>query len=132
MLDHMSERAPTYGHPDPSDAFWHPWILLDLAVFAAVACYLNWRTGGLETGIALHLVNNVTLGVATITLGGCTESFVDTTSTERPQDFAATVVVQAIAVALLLWQGRRRRVQRHFSPLVALPAPPAAAPRVQG
>lgn len=104
-----------------------PWILLDLAVFAAVACYLNWRTGGLETGIALHLVNNVTLGIATITIGGYTDSFVDTTTTGRPVDLVVTVVVQSIAAALLLWQGRRSQVQRHVSPVAALPPLPAAA-----
>lgn len=104
-----------------------PWVFLDLAVFGAVACYLNWRTGGLETGIALHLVNNVTLGIATITIGGYTESFVDTTTTGRPLDLAVSVVVQAVAAALLLGQGRRSRVQRHFLPAATRPALPAAA-----
>lgn len=100
-----------------------PWVFLDLAFFGAVACYLTWRTGGLESAIALHLVNNVTLGIATITIGGYTESFVDTTTTGRPVDLAASVVVQTIAVVLLLWQSRRSQVQRYFSPLPSSPIP---------
>ncbi len=33
--------------------------LMDIAVFALVAGWLTWRTGGLEAAIALHVVNNV-------------------------------------------------------------------------
>lgn len=32
---------------------------IDIAVFAAAAGWITWRTGGLEAAIALHIVNNV-------------------------------------------------------------------------
>ena len=37
-----------------------PWLNLFYLCFAAAASLLVWRTGGLEAGIALHLVNNLT------------------------------------------------------------------------
>lgn len=36
-----------------------PWLNLFYFVFGMVACYLTWRTGGLEAAIALHCVNNL-------------------------------------------------------------------------
>ncbi|MBX0299152.1 CPBP family intramembrane metalloprotease [Cryobacterium sp. 1639] len=35
--------------------------MIDVAVFAAAAGWLTWRTGGLEAAIALHVVNNLSI-----------------------------------------------------------------------
>ncbi|GAB2574775.1 CPBP family intramembrane glutamic endopeptidase [Microlunatus antarcticus] len=94
-----------HGSPDP-------WVLLSIATLAVAACLANWRTGGLEAGIAMHAVNNVGVGVLTITYGGYADSFVDTTTTGSPWDFFPGLVVHAIAVALILWQARRVRIDR--------------------
>ena len=48
--------------PLPLFVFGHDYSLagmLDVAVFAAVAGYLTWRTGGLEAAIGMHVVNNL-------------------------------------------------------------------------
>ena len=101
----------------------HVWVLLDLFVFGAAASVVTWRTGGLEAGIAIHLVNNVSLFVATTLFGGYTESFVDTDTTGDPVSVIFTLVVQVLAVALILWQARRARITRLF-----IPAPPDSIP----
>lgn len=94
-----------HGSPDP-------WVLLSIATLAVAACLANWRTGGLEAGIAMHAVNNVGVGVVTITYGGYADSFVDQTTTGSPWDFFPGLVVHAIAVALILDQARRVRIER--------------------
>jgi membrane protease YdiL (CAAX protease family) len=104
-----------HGSPDP-------WVLLSIATLAVAACLANWRTGGLEAGIAMHAVNNVGVGVVTITYGGYADSFVDQTTTGSPWDFFPGLVVHAVAVALILWQARRVRIDRTTRPAVE-PAP---------
>lgn len=118
--------AAAHGSPDP-------WVLLSIATLAVAACLANWRTGGLEAGIAMHVVNNVGVGVVTITYGGYTDSFVDGSTTGSPWDFFPGLVVHALAVALILWQGRRARVVRTtpepvwtYGPYAPVPGPPDA------
>lgn len=108
-----------HGSPDP-------WVLLSIATLAVAACLANWRTGGLEAGIAMHAVNNVGVGIVTITYGGYADSFVSETTTGSPWDFVPGVVVHALAVALILWQARRVRVDRTTrpAPTVAWPVGP--------
>ena len=47
------------------------WGLVDVAAFGLVAAVITWRTGGLEAGIVMHTVNNVTIFIllATGTFG---------------------------------------------------------------
>jgi len=102
-----------------------PWVLLSIGTLAVAACLANWRTGGLEAGIAMHAVNNVGVGVVTITYGGYADSFVSETTTGSPLDFLVGLAVHALAVALILWQGRRVRIDRttrpqHVDPWAAL------------
>ena len=112
-----------HGSPDP-------WVLLSIATLAVAACLANWRTGGLEAGIAMHAVNNVGVGIVTITYGGYAESFVSETTTGSPWDFFPGVVVHALAVALILWQARRLRVDRTTRPVpVAAWSPRSSAAR---
>ncbi len=111
-----------------------PWVLVNIAALGVAASYANWRTGGLEAGIAMHLVNNVLLGIATTTIGGYADSFVSETTTGRPAEAVASVLVHTVAVLLILWQGRRSSVQRRYQPPAALGAterpavPPAPVP----
>ncbi|MGB4134975.1 MAG: CPBP family intramembrane glutamic endopeptidase [Microbacterium sp.] len=52
--------------PLPFFVFGHlydVWGLLSVATFALAAGWLTWRTGGLEAGIALHIVNNLSVFV---------------------------------------------------------------------
>ena len=99
-----------HGSPDP-------WVLLSIATLAVAACLANWRTGGLEAGIAMHAVNNVGVGIVTTTYGGYAESFVDTTTTGTFGDFFPGLVVHALAVGLILWQARRVRIDRTSRPV---------------
>ena len=49
----------------------NPWLFADRLLFGILAGVLVWRTGGLEAGIAIHIVNNLGafgLGLATGTL----------------------------------------------------------------
>ena len=91
-----------HGSPDP-------WVLLSIATLAVAACLANWRTGGLEAGIAMHAVNNVGVGIVTITYGGYAESFVSETTT-------------GLAVGLLP-RGRRARAGGGADPLAGPPPP---------
>jgi membrane protease YdiL (CAAX protease family) len=102
------------------------WVLLSIATLAVAACLASWRTGGLEAGIAMHAVNNVGVGVVTITYGGYADSFVSETTTGSPADFFPGLLVHAVAVALILWQARRVRIDRLSRP--PRPVEPGALP----
>lgn len=93
-----------------------PWVIASISTLAVAACYTNWRTGGLEAGIALHVVNNVTVGVLTVTFGGYAEAFVSEETTGTATDVAVGLLVHAVAVALILWQARRSAVTRTYQP----------------
>ncbi|HEY5822234.1 MAG TPA: CPBP family intramembrane glutamic endopeptidase [Propionibacteriaceae bacterium] len=93
-----------------------PWVIANISTLAVAACLTNWRTGGLEAGIAMHVVNNVAVGVVTITIGGYADSFVSEATTGTAVEVAIGLVVHAIAVALILWQARRTGVQRLYRP----------------
>ena len=86
------------------------WIWIDIGSLAVAACWLAWRTGGIEAGIALHVVNNLAVTFAGILLGGLEESYVDTETTGSPVSAAMSVVVMTIATALILWLARRRGI----------------------
>ncbi len=92
------------------------WVVLSISTLAVAACLTNWRTGGLEAGIAMHLVNNVCVGVVTLTVGGYADSFVSEETTGSPLEVALGLLVHGIAVALILWQARRVEVQRRYLP----------------
>ncbi|MFT4296783.1 MAG: CPBP family intramembrane metalloprotease [Micropruina sp.] len=57
-------RAPVWGLLASLPLFvlghnYDAWGLVSVGVFAVVATWLTWRTGGLEAAVALHAVNNV-------------------------------------------------------------------------
>ncbi|QDP95127.1 CPBP family intramembrane metalloprotease [Microlunatus elymi] len=101
-----------------------PWTFLDLAIFAASSCILVWRTGGLEASIALHATNNVAIMIATLLFGGWAAAFVSSDTHSSPLAPLVTLVVNGVAVVLILWMAKRRRLQRTYQPLPAQqPAP---------
>lgn len=91
---------------------WDAWVLADLGVFAGIAVYLTWRTGGLEAAIAIHAVNNVTLIVCGLIFGGYEKGYVSEDTTGDWSGPATTLVTGLIATALILWQARKVGVQR--------------------
>lgn len=82
------------------------WGGLSVGVFAIVAGWLTWRTGGLEAAIGVHIVNNVLI-FAFGTFG-----LVDANATEgTPVDLLATTAT-LVVYALLADRWGRGRVRR--------------------
>ena len=105
--------SAAHGSPDP-------WILADLAVFSVVASVMTWRTGGLEAAIVLHAVNNVGIDIVTSVVGGFDEAMVSAETTGSPLSVAISALLSLIALALVLWQARRRGVDRFYRPLATV------------
>ncbi|MBN0046728.1 CPBP family intramembrane metalloprotease [Streptomyces actuosus] len=97
-----------------------PWGFADLVVFGGTLGVLAVRTGGLEAGIALHLVNNlVGMGIAAA-VAGALES--DETAADMDWVGAAVDIPMVLLyAAVVLWWARRRRL-RATSPAVPGPA----------
>lgn len=91
--------------PVPLFALGHNYDLLgliDVAIFAVVAGWLTWRTGGLEAAIVAHVLNNTLLFV----LGAF--SVVDLGATGgSPIGLLSTVVTMAIYATLVTRNVRR-------------------------
>lgn len=94
-----------------------PWILADLAAFSVAATVMTWRTGGLEAAIVLHTVNNIGISVITTLIGGWDEAFVGEETRGTPLTFTVSLVLNAIAVALVWWQARRTGIDRFYRPV---------------
>ncbi|WP_017573773.1 CPBP family intramembrane glutamic endopeptidase [Nocardiopsis halotolerans] len=76
----------------------YDWVgLTDVAVFAVMAGWLTWRTGGLEAAIAVHVVNNL-CAFGLLTFGWKDES---------PTALTVNLVVTATLAFLLDRAGRR-------------------------
>ncbi|TYB46690.1 CPBP family intramembrane glutamic endopeptidase [Actinomadura chibensis] len=83
------------------------WGILDIFFFGAVAAWLAVKTGGLESGIALHVFNNLmaflfpaAIGELDIEQGGVPWQVV-----------AADIVPMALYAAAVVWLARRMRIQ---------------------
>lgn len=94
-----------------------PWIFGSLAVFALTAAFATWRTGGLEAGIAIHSVNNIGVFFVVLIAGGWQEAFVSGESKGTPLDVLIALVVHGVALALILWQAKKERIQRTYAPV---------------
>ncbi|MFC4139801.1 MULTISPECIES: CPBP family intramembrane glutamic endopeptidase [unclassified Microbacterium] len=96
--------------PLPLFVFGHlydVWGLLSVAAFALAAGWLTWRTGGLEAGIALHVVNNVSIFV--LASFGLADA---NSSGGGPLDLLVSVLVLAVTVGVLEWMQRRTSIAR--------------------
>lgn len=84
-----------------------PWILLDLCAMAIACIILIWRTGGLEAAVALHVANNVVVGLLGAVTGATAETLISSETTGDPLSAMASVSMSALAVLLVLHQARR-------------------------
>lgn len=87
-----------------------PWILLELGSMAACACYLTWRTGGLEAAIALHVVNNLVITVGLLLVGGLADAYVSPETTSDPLSGLVGAGANVLMTLILLHQARRAGV----------------------
>ena len=96
--------------PVPFFVLGHSYDLLGqiyIGVFAVVAGWLSWRTGGLEAAIALHVVNNAVLSA----LGSV--GLVDPNATGVGiLDLVFSLVMMAGFAVLVLMLARRRNIGR--------------------
>ncbi len=110
--------SAAHGSPDP-------WILGSIGCLAVASGIATQRTGGLEAGIAMHAVNNVLIGIFTTLYGGYADSLVDQNTEGDPIQFVTAVVVHALALALVLWQARKHKIDPYYRPVAGTDAPPA-------
>jgi membrane protease YdiL (CAAX protease family) len=88
----------------------NPWLFAHRFAFGALAYGLVWSTGGLEAGIALHVVNNVTAETFGIVSGDLSERLSETEIAFV--DFAVGDLVTVFAVVAMLFLARRHRPAR--------------------
>ena len=93
------------------------WGLIDVSVFAVVAGWLVWRTGGLEASIVAHVVNNTVIFV----IGAF--GLIDVNSKTGS---GLSVVISALTLALYAWLVLRaaKRFGLARVRVVTLPPPP--------
>jgi len=83
------------------------WGILDIFVFGTVAAWLATRTGGLESGIALHVFNNLLAFLGPAAVGR-----LDIDEGSVPwQAVAADVAPMLLYAAVVVWLARRKRIQ---------------------
>ncbi|TDD38030.1 CPBP family intramembrane metalloprotease [Actinomadura sp. KC06] len=83
------------------------WGILDIFAFGAIAAWLAVKTGGLESGIALHVFNNLMAFLLPAAVGE-----LDIEQGGVPwQVVVADVVPMALYAAAVVWLARRMRVQ---------------------
>lgn len=90
------------------------WLFSDRFCFGAIACWLAWRTGGLEAGIALHGANNLVALLLAVGAGDLDTSLNATEGTATYLVF--DVVTLLAATVLVLWSARRARIARVSGP----------------
>lgn len=106
----------TIGHQ------YDAWGLVDVSVFAVVAGWLAWRTGGLEASIAAHVVNNTVI----FAIGAF--GLVDVNSKGGN---GLEVVISTLTLAFYAWlvlRAARRFGLERVSVVAPAPAPAPVAP----
>lgn len=104
------------------------WATADVALFALVAGFVTWRTGGIESSIALHAVNNTVAFLALASsLGGTTST--STNAGNDPYPLLLSFLVSVVTmVPYAIWidrAARRRGIQNRLAPVVATATGPA-------
>jgi len=88
--------------------------------FGMISSWMAWRTGGLEAGIAMHVINNLT-AMAVFPFSDFSGLFNRQAGSANLLDVAPLAVVLLASMGLVEWQVRRRK------PIaVAAPGAPAA------
>jgi membrane protease YdiL (CAAX protease family) len=97
-------------------------VFVDRFAFGLVAGALVILTGGLEAGIAMHVLNNWAFFGLTLALGDIGEAFAPIAGTWW---LLPTTLVQSVGyLALVTWVARRRRVQTSTGEVVLEPKVP--------
>ncbi|TDD87022.1 CPBP family intramembrane metalloprotease [Actinomadura darangshiensis] len=82
------------------------WGILDIFAFGAIAAWLAVRTGGLESGIAMHVFNNLIAFLGPAAIGE-----LDIEQGGVPwQIVAADIVPMVLYAAAVVWLARRMRI----------------------
>jgi len=102
------------------------WATADVALFALVAGFVTWRTGGIESSIALHATNNTLAFLALASsLGGTTSTSSNAAGDPLPLllSFLVSVVTMVPYAIWIDRAARKRGIQRFLVPIA--PAEPA-------
>lgn len=100
----VSSVAFVFGHG------YTGWAMADVFLFAMVVGWLTIRTGGLESGIALHTVNNVLAFMLTAAIGDL-DSWADQGGAPWPV-FVLDIPAIALYAASVLWLAKRQGIAR--------------------
>ncbi len=84
------------------------WAFVFFLVFGAVAGVLTVRTGGLEAGIGLHVVNNIVV-ISTYTASGVLDQ-IGKPSVADWQHIVVDALMVGVYLAVVLWLARRRGI----------------------
>jgi len=76
--------------------------------FGLISCWMAWRTGGLEAGIALHVVNNV-IAMAVFPFSDFSGAFNRQAGSASSWDVLPLAAVLLASTGLVEWQVRRRK-----------------------
>jgi uncharacterized protein len=90
------------------------WLCTDRFLFGALACWLVWRTGGLEAGIAVHGANNIVALVLTIGAGDLAGTLNASSGSPAAAIFDVLTLLATIGVIVRL--ARRQSLVRLFTP----------------
>ncbi|MBW4032114.1 MAG: CPBP family intramembrane metalloprotease [Acidobacteria bacterium] len=106
------------------------WATADVAVFALVAGFVTWRTGGIEASIALHAINNT---VAFLTLASSLAGSTSTSSQVSGDPFPLFLAFLVSVMTMGLYAfwidraARRRGLQNRLYPVAMADTSAAAA-----
>ncbi|MGV8848036.1 MAG: CPBP family intramembrane glutamic endopeptidase [Propionibacteriaceae bacterium] len=101
-----------------------PYLNAFYFTFGMIACWMAWRTGGLEASIAMHVVNNV-LAMSVLPFSDFSGMFERGVGSANALDLAPLVIVLLACVGIVEWQVRRNKPVAIAAPGAA-DGPPAA------
>lgn len=90
------------------------WLNLFYFTFGMAACYLTWRTGGLEAAVAVHVVNNL-VAMAALPFVDISTVFNREQGTGDPS-VLIHIGVMLVVVAIIDRLAVRRGIQREYAP----------------
>jgi uncharacterized protein len=92
----------------------NPPLFFDRFMFGLIAGWLVTRTGGLEAGIAMHILNNFLAFGAALAFGNLTQTL--TVSEVSWWNIVVTVTQSGVYAALVLWLAKRMKLQTMTRP----------------
>lgn len=91
-------------------------LFADRFIFGLMAGFVVWRTGGLEAGIALHVVNNLVAFAFALSLGDIDSTL--NVSEASWWNLPLTITQNGVYLVLVLWLARRWGLSRRTTPPV--------------